>query len=228
MKKIIFFLAAVFFVFSLTIFPAAPAFMETEDSNEASETENLEKISSPEQIKDFKIMKRIGNALFGTRKMALNQAQVASSSLEKITHPGLINQFDKIKKIGPALWGIRKRATSTPAISPEISACVAAAIDVKDKALMARVTAAAVELNTALSARSACQQAALASTSAQHQALNDCVKTFQAARKTIGEASRQVRKAAWDTYKVSLKNCRIATSSTAAVPMVEDGGDIFE
>lgn len=232
MKKIISLLVVALFVFGLTIFPAAPALMETEDSNEASEIANLEKISSPEQIKDFKIMKRLGNALFGIRKMALNQAPVASSSLEKISHPGLINQFEKIKKIGTALWGIRKKAISTPEISPEISleisVCVAAAIDIKDKALMARVTAAAVELNAALSARSACQQSALTATSTQRQALNACVKTFQAARKTMSEASRQVQKAAWDTYKASLKNCRTTTSSTAAVPMVEDGGDIFE
>ena len=112
-------------------------------------------------------------------------------------------------------------------ITPEISTCVATAIDVKDKTLIARVTSAATELNTALSTRSTCQQAAVIATTSPRDVLNACVKTFNEAHKVIREASNKVQKDSWETYKNSLKACKTGTS-TEAVPMVEDGGSVFE
>ncbi len=195
---------------------------------------DLEKIPSPEYIKYFQMIKKIGNSLFGVRKATSTERielkkPEDSNKLEKIEHPGLVNMYEKIQRIGTALWGIKKRATSTPfIIAPEISACVVSAIDVKDKALMARVTVAATELNVALSARSACQQAAVIATSSPRETLNACVKTFGEAHKVIREASKKLQSDTWKAYQESLKACRTSATSTAPVPMIEDGGNLFD
>jgi hypothetical protein len=225
MKKTISLLIVIFFVFSLVVFGVIGSVANAENSANLTGTSSLEKIPSPDHIKYFNVLKKIGNALFGVRK-ATSTPDIATSTLEKIGHPGLINQFEKIKKIGNALWGIRKKIAWAP-IGSEISACVATAIDVKDKALIARVTAAAVELNAALSTRSTCQQTALTATSTQRDILNGCVKTFNEAHKAIKEASKKVQQESWNTYKISLKACQTIASSTSAVPMIEDGGNIF-
>jgi len=250
MKKTIYLLIIVSFVFSLAAIPVT----NVAEANEASSSGNtavspasnitnsskLEKILSPEHIKYFQVIKKEGNVLFGIRKGTTTApvgnttaVSVASSSkLEKISAPAFINLFEKIQKIGTALWGIKKKATSTPSapfiIAPEISTCVATAIDVKDKALMARVTAAATELNAALSTRSACQQAAVIATTTPREILNACVKTFNEARKTIREASKKVQTEAWSTYKESLKACGTAATNTSSVPMIEDGESLFD
>ena len=205
-----------------------------------SSVEGLEKISSPDQIRYFQVMKRIGDALFGIRKSTSTQRvedkkpelnREEQNKLEKIDHPALINMFERIQKIGTALWGIKRKATSTPAtpfiISPETAVCVAAAIDVKDKSLMARVTSAATELNVALAARSLCQQNAVKASTTPRDVLNGCVKDFNHAQKAIKDASKQTQKDAWTTYQNSLKACRPATSSPA-IPMIEDGGNLFD
>lgn len=205
---------------------------------EAMPEPKLEKILSPEYIKYFNIIKKVDNALFGTRKatstlpvtssLEKNPVQENHPILEKIEHPGLISQFEKIQKIGTALWGIKKKATSTPfIIAPEVADCVAKAIDVKDKALMERVTTAAAELNVALSARSTCQQSALTASSTPREILNSCVKTFNEAYKKIKETSQKSQAEFWHAYNDSLKACHEAASSTPAVPMIEDGGGIF-
>lgn len=252
MKKTIYSLIIASFVFGLI---ATAVRAEDTNSGAATTTEavttsypatvtttatptDLEKILSPEYIKYFQAIKKIGNSLFGVRKATTtNRVEpkkpdnaATSSKLEKIEHPGLINLYEKIQKIGTALWGIRKKATSTPAliIEPEISACVVSAIDVKDKALMARVTAAATELNTALSVRSACQQAAVVATSSPRETLNACVKTFNETHKTIREASKKLQDDTWKAYQESLKACRTAATSTSPVPMIEDGGNLFD
>ena len=235
MKKIISLLVIASFIFGLTVFSVASAVAETEDSTSAISTENLEKIPSPEQIKNFRVIKKIGNTLFGIKK-AVSESRVATSTsekaaltLEKISHPGVINQFEKIKKIGTALWGIRKKATSTPPIiSPEISTCVATAIDTKDAAIIERVMAAATELGAALSARNTCQKAALTASSTQHADLNACVQTFNAAHKTIIKTSKEIQTKAWDTYKANLKACRPSISNASEVPTIEDGESVFE
>ena len=146
MKKIIIFLLMVTFF--------APSILLAETSNEitasnetsainASSSEqmlksSLEKIPSPDQIKNFTNIKKEGNTLFGVRilqlenkvkglgdklKEALNKpiikiatstnsvpSTIASSTkgLEKISNPKEIALFEKIKQIGTALWGYRK------------------------------------------------------------------------------------------------------------------------
>ncbi|MFA6194779.1 MAG: hypothetical protein WC719_03490 [Patescibacteria group bacterium] len=204
---------------------------------DAEDLSGLEKIISPDQIKNFRVMKKIGTALYGIRKGSTTPAVSSkkpeqagnSSKLEKIAGPALINLYEKIQRIGTALWGVRKQATSTPlVIDTAIAPCVVAAIEAKDKALMARVTAAAVELNAALSVRSSCQQAAVMASTTPREALNGCVKSFGETQKTVRETSKNIQKETWGVYQESLKACRANTASTAPVPMIEDGGNLFD
>ncbi len=222
-------------------------------STQSRENEKFERIPSPEYIKFFEMIRKEGNTLFGIRRSTSTMRGEDKKSevkgeeankiedkkteaknenkLEKIEHPALLNLFERIQKIGTALWGIKRKATSTPAMhyafTPEVATCVATAIDVKDKALMVRVTSAATELNTALLTRSTCQQNTVKTASTTRDILNGCVKAFNEAQKTIRETSKQVQKESWTVYQDSVKACRPATSSPA-IPMVEDGGNLFD
>jgi hypothetical protein len=238
MKKTFYLLiaVAVFGLVAVSAVRAEDSVLTTAAVVVASSSE-LEKIPSPDQIKNFKIMKKIGDVLYGirkgtsTEKIELKKAEntATSSKLEKIDHPNLVNLYEKIQKIGTALWGIRKKATSASLfIEPATAACVATAIDTKDKVLMVRVTAAAVELNTALTVRSVCQQTAVVATTTPREALNSCVKTFNETQKAIKEASKKIQNDTWKTYQEGLQACRTAATSTSPVPMIEDGGNLFD
>lgn len=246
MRKAIYLFVITAFVLGLAAFKVtrAAVYDDAEVTTTAaevdSELEGLEKIPSPDQIKDFKVMRRVGNALYGIRRAASVSDQnksdesksdeVKQGVLERITHPAFVNLFEKIQRVGNALWGVRKHATSTPetfVIPAEVAICVAAAIDVKDKALMDRVSVAAAELNTALAARSTCQQDAIKASTTPKLMLNTCIKTFDGARKAMVEKSKNLQKEIWNAYQVNLKACR-ATSSDEVIPTVEDGGSLFE
>lgn len=248
MKKTLYLLVAIAFIFSLV----AISTVKADDSEDAANADGLEKILSPDQIKNFQVMRRVGNALFGIRK-ATDTPMLASTTaatvrqnnqLEKIAAPAFIDLYEKIQKIGSALWGIRKEGTTSDdnsekpgnngqmvnniVIKPEIAACVATAIDVKDKALMVRVTSAAEELNTALATRSACQQAAVAATTTPREAANACVKAFGEAQKNMKEVSKTIQTETWNTYKDSLKACLASVGDTSPVPVIEDGENLFD
>ena len=87
----------------------------------------MERILSPEMIKEFRVMKREGNALYGIRLSASSTPAVfpgmvssstalitpapsglASSVLEKIEAPEFIHEYEKIRRVGNSLWGILK------------------------------------------------------------------------------------------------------------------------
>ena len=201
-----------------------------------SSVKNLEKIPAPSMISTFEKIQKIGNALWGIKKSDDNKrpasgTDVSSGQLEKILTPSMISSFEKIRKVGTALWGVKKGEdrksedkSGRLTVSAEMSACVAAAIDVKDKALIARANAAATELVAAISDRSACQQAAVQSTSGQKDNLGLCVKAFEAGVKQLREASKTAHRAAWNTYQTSLKTCRttVMTTTTAEI-VIEDG-----
>jgi hypothetical protein len=221
---------------------------------------DLEKISAPEQIKNFRVMKKVGDMLYGFRitsatttsstlNMMVGTSTTSTSSvsqglgeLEKIAGPAMISLYNNIKKIGTALWGTKKdggetkKATSTTPtimIDPSIASCVSSVINVKDQAVMAEVTAAAASLNAAISARSTCQQAAVSmATSSQQMALQDCVKIFQIARREVNQTASQAQQSAWSTYRSTLRACqqdpRISTATSSDQMdglMIEDGGD---
>ncbi|MFA5154932.1 MAG: hypothetical protein WC453_00705 [Patescibacteria group bacterium] len=222
----------------------------------------LEKILTPDQIKNYQGIIKRGTSLYGIKiEKALQEikadlqnladsasstpgtgedASLTSRQLEKIATPAQIPLFEKIIKIGTALWGVKKdivdtlrsKASTTPAvISASESVCVTAAIDVKDKALMEKITAAATGLNAAITARSACQQTAIQSADRQRANLEACVKTFQNARKQVNNTARAAQQAIWKTYQASLKACRqtvatgtAATAETAEI-MINDGSE---
>ncbi|MFA5184016.1 MAG: hypothetical protein WC456_00645 [Patescibacteria group bacterium] len=222
--------------------------------------EELEKILTPDQIKNYQGVIKKGNSLYGVRIEKMEQAlkdlktefknltaDAANSSstpasstaqrLEKILTPGQISLYEKITKVGTSLWGIKKRvvealrpkASSTPAVISNLeSACVVSAIDIKDKALTEKVTAAATGLNAAITARSTCQQAAVQTTDNQRVNLEACIKAFKLAHQAVNETARLAQQSIWKTYQASLKACRPATSPGTVETeeiKVEDGGE---
>jgi len=88
----------------------------------------LQKIDSPAQLRNFRVMKRIDHTLYGLsldsfhalqnqlRQARENSNQAikglnnskSSEQLEKIAAPQFIKLFKRIRRIGNALWGIRK------------------------------------------------------------------------------------------------------------------------
>jgi len=243
MKKTFYLLVAIAFIFSLAAISTAKA----DDSEDIDNEDVLEKIISPDQIKNFQVMKRVGNALFGIRKATGTPMSASTTAatvrqnkqLEKIAAPALINLYEKIQRIGNALWGIRKdgeddnrdnnyQIVSNLVIKPEMAACVAAAIDVKDKALMVRVASAAEELNAALTTRSACQQAAVVATTTPREAVNSCVKAFGEVQKNIKKVSKTIQTETWNTYKDSLKACWASVGEASSTQVIEDGESVFD
>jgi hypothetical protein len=87
--------------------------------------EATEKISSPNEIKNYTQITKIGNSLYGIKikeqankmvalKLTKNQLTTTTTNLklEKIAHPQEIALFDKIQKIGSALWGVKKNSAN--------------------------------------------------------------------------------------------------------------------
>lgn len=95
--------------------------------------EKLERIPSPDQIKNFKVMKKENGVLFGVRLQNQDMramSEKASSTiksgnavlsdkamseknekLEKIATPQMIALYEKIRKVGTALWGVKKNGS---------------------------------------------------------------------------------------------------------------------
>jgi len=211
--------------------------------------QELEKISGPEHIKEFRVMKKIGNALFGIRLdreasgvtpgLGYN-ASSTEPKLEKISHPSQLSLFDKIKRIGTALWGIRKRVENKSVmVKPVAVQCVKDAIDKKDTSLKTAISAHGQATLTAIDARGICQKLALDKTTGSEQLESNkaCIKTFQESMKTSDSALKTSREAAWKTYNTDLKACSAlqrAANATSTDPesngeiVVDDGGDSGE
>jgi hypothetical protein len=170
----------------------------------------LEKISTPQLIKFYEQIKKIGTSLWGVKKEDPKKSEPKNDD---------------------------RKATSTPNnnfVKPEQAACVITAIETKDGTLKEGNTYQATQINNAISARTTCQKAALnlnasetASTTVnvpgqQREALKACVKTFETTVKAVREAAKKSHDTIWETYKTSLKACQPATSSMQF--MIEDGG----
>jgi hypothetical protein len=171
-------------------------------------SQRLEKILTPDLIKFYNVVKKEGNSLFGTLKSGV---KLPNGSQEG------------------------KPAKTRPVIGADVSACVIAAIKTKDEAVIAGMTAHNASFGTAVSARGACQEAALATTEGQQEGLEKCVKDFRAALAQAKETLAKSQKDVWAAYGTALKACKpAATSSVNAntnAPvqdepiMVEDGGN---
>jgi len=218
-------------------------------------TTSLEKISSPELIKYFEQIKKIGNSLFGVKKATSTAiiiekvtstatstvnntasstttilkriAEIKKAGLEKIASLAHTSLYSKIVKIGNDLYGVKKIATKTlPNLTTKAAACVSTAIDTKDTALTNILATTNKEITTAINARTTCQKAALNLSSGQNEAITTCNKTFKTAYQTAEKKAKEAQKKNWTTYKTSLKSC--ATSAGVTEINIEDGGDVLK
>ncbi len=185
--------------------------------------QELEKIPSPDQIKNFKMIKKDGGALFGVRintssnpliprqeraTGTLERQERASSEviratgtspiLEKILHPGEIKLFEKIKQIGTALWGIRKGDVKNPNESPK--PMEARPILVKPVAVQC-VKSAIDKKDTSLTSSMASSSEALISTINNR---NACQKS--ALDKTTEQEQFEANKICVNSFQTSSKN----------------------
>jgi len=215
-------------------------------------TAGSEKISSPKLIKYFEQIKKVGNSLFGVRKATSTAviikgatstatstasstaailkkiAEIKKAGSEKITSLEHTSLYSKIVKIGNDLYGTKKATTTKtlPTLTDTAVACVSTAIDTKDTALTDILTTANQEIGTAITARTACQKAALSLSSGQNEAITACNKTFKTAYQTTNKKAKEAQKKNWTTYKTSLKSC--ATSAGTAEINIEDGGEVLK
>jgi len=204
---------------------------------------SLEKILTPEQIKNFTNIVKQGNSLYGVRKLEMTasgtdalkssttvtvkDSQSLLKKMEKIAAPWLINQYEQIRKVGTALWGLKKenQEQARVYINAANSACVLTVIQTKDEALKVNNEAAVTSLNAAISTRTTCQTAAINATAAsasstnmfvnQKTELNLCVKAFNESAASIKKETTTKHKAIWGTYKTGLKACQ-TTNTTAS------------
>jgi len=190
----------------------------------SSASSTLEKIAAPQFIKLFHHIRRIGNALWGERKVPAQNSQDRNSNGNQVAHPSVFTK-----------------------VAPDEVSCVTAAINAKDAAVIANLQSTAVSLKSAINARSICQIKALSSaaTSSQRDALDSCVNAFQTSRRQINKTAKEAQHELWKTYTDSLRACRTVSvpacssnsaSSTAACSvnpsssndqgniMIEDGG----
>jgi hypothetical protein len=197
----------------------------------------LEKISSPDQIKYFKVMKKEGGALFGVRLNKTTDAtdgtaianSASSATLEKIAGPWELPLFQKIKKVGNALWGYRKDEgrhlgwVKNLEISPEMRVCLKNAVNAKDQALKTSVEKAKTLHLTMIDKRNACQIAALDATSslAVIRGFQTCSETFKQDARTAEKTIRDERNSLHNNYKESLRACYklSAVADTVANPV---------
>lgn len=215
--------------------------------------QELEKIPSPDQIRNFKVMKNINGSLYGIRLKNITnqeiktqaQAQVNSSvklekratssnlSLEKISSPQFIKDYEKIQKIGNALWGVKKvnnaqKTNSYRQVSGEIKDCVSKAITAKDDALKEYLSKNNDSLLSLISARQACQLLALETLDRQADKIASCNRDFQAKHQNIIKSMKESHAKIWNQYRQDLKSCSPASDSQSEAPLIiEDGGSVL-
>lgn len=209
----------------------------------------LERILSPERLKEFRVMKQVGNTLYGIRLNVAGSAASTSSSsilatttsvnqqLEKIESPKFVHEYEKIRRVGNALWGMKKAEANSSegdnegdnqdtnsslalaTITPEMVSCVSSAINAKDQAVIAEVNAAAASLTAAITARGTCQQAALQTTGSQAVALDSCFQVFKTASRQINQVAQQAQQEAWIAYNNSLQSCHVGGTVSTSTPI---------
>jgi hypothetical protein len=210
--------------------------------------ESSEKIPSPNEIKNYTQVTRIGNSLYGIRV----KEQIGTTTnlkLEKIAHPQEIALFDKIQKIGSALWGVKKNSASQDVsnqikkeaelksvklpevkpvrkieVKPEMAACVKTAIEDKDAALKAAITEHNQAVFNAINARTACQKAAIDQTLSEQGAANRlCLEAYQKAVVENKKTFQNHKNTNWQAYRDDLKACQSTqTTTTASIVGLEE------
>ena len=200
--------------------------------------QTLERILSPDQIKNFKVMKNENGVLYGIRLQAQNKVEEKQAKvLEKIPAPQYINQYQDVKKIGNSLWGIKKQTAknTTPAsvnkmavVTASIRNCVMTAIDKKDEALKTRIINNNNDLTKLITTRNSCQRQALQTDLNQKLALDICVRDFQVSSKEALSRNKEEQNKIWQNYREQLKACLPEKEILAGSDLlIEDGGSGF-
>lgn len=211
----------------------------------------LEKIPSPDQIKNFRVMEKVGNALYGIRLGAVKtEAPAAKNALvqEKIPAPHLISAYENIRQVGNALWGTKKAETnmksgeaernqgSVPAaeakkvkptrVTSEMATCVLEAINAKDEALSVQILAAAQEVRQIITARNTCQRIALSVQEDQGAEMEACARVFQEGQRAARVRHKEAHDAIWREYREALQTCRPAGAAEKEEVVIDDGGSM--
>ncbi len=261
MKKII--ALTLLLALSFSIFTFIPARAENNDdaqavvtsvnttayiSNTGAGSSTMEKIPSPDQIKNFRMIKKVDGSLYGIRlqnqeKLEMKKEGNAMSSstkaeLEKILTPQLISLYEKIQKIGSSLWGVKKEmkgeikkeepkpVVKYRVVTADMLTCVTAAIDKKDTAVKSNLAATTELINVAIGARSECQKTALQTIENQQINVKECNEVFQMKHKHFAEKAKTEQQIIWKAYQTELKACApITTATSTGEIMIEDGGN---
>ena len=203
-KLLIFILVLAFFVPSL-------AFMASDN--------NVEKIPSLSELKNFTVVKKINGVLFGIRNKIKNDIKI-EQKLEKISNPGELKNFGQIKKVGNALWGVRmiqEESIGTATMTAEMITCLKTAIDKKDTSTKSIITASKDTLVNLIDKRNTCQKNALdlATNPERVKAFRVCRDDYNKALKEMRDKAQKDKNAAWQTYKTDIRSCygAVATST---------------
>ena len=214
--------------------------------------QTLERIPSPDQIKNFRVMKNENGALYGVKVQNTNQSANANANsavasngqtLERIPSPDQIKNFRVMKNENGALYGIRIQNTNQAQIKTgeqtkneqvraqnrvvdaDIKTCVATAIDKKDSALKTRLTNMNNDVSALIDVRNACQKQALDSETNQAENLKACSTTFEVKFKELNGVTRENHKNIWTNYQNEMKACLPAQEvKEGATLLIEDGG----
>lgn len=186
-----------------------------DDSVKMMTGDKLEKISSPEDVKNFDKIVKKGKELYGMRKMIM----------EKIMHPSEMVNFSNVKKVGNTLWGVPNQTL----VRPEAASCVKAALDKRDATLKSGIANGTPILITVIDARTACQKAALDETTVkeQREANKVCIKTYKNSVEKAKKAINEYRDNVWKTLKEDLKACSLlqgGNGNSANDIKIDDGG----
>jgi hypothetical protein len=94
------------------------------------------------------------------------------------------------------------------------ASCVQAAINTRDSAIIAAVTAYSNSWTQALQARQSALNAAwgMSDAKSRRAAINTAWKMYNSAHKTGQETFNTARKNAWSTFKTSAKACKLSPS----------------
>ncbi|NCN25225.1 hypothetical protein COT94_04010 [Candidatus Falkowbacteria bacterium CG10_big_fil_rev_8_21_14_0_10_37_14] len=210
----------------------------TSESTLISEPEE-EKIPNPGEIKNFTRIKKVGNALYGIRRVnsMINnsreqrldnnsrQGSLLTDKQREVNHDNLVNNateekilsledvryFTKIRKIGTSLYGIRMNIQGATVISADAIACVKTAMIKKDRAVLDAFDAYISTTLDSMATRSSAQLDALDITvnADRAKAMNAAIIANKKAKEEASRLRNQSVKTANDTYKTDLKSCRV-------------------
>jgi predicted nucleic acid-binding protein len=171
----------------------------------------LEKISNPSEIKNFEEIRKIENSLWGKRKDSSNSRK----------EEGMQEKKTEEKK--------NTENKEAVLIKPEATQCVKTAIDKKDTSLKASISAQGVLAIAAIDARNTCQKTALDKTTLrdQTQANKSCLEAYHQAVWDSLNVLKQSKETSWRVYTEDLKACavlqRTPNTTNQEKIVIEDG-----